>query len=225
MVIDMLNMKAQVQWAERVYGKQSEQIRDYTDLNLIARIDDPPMRKLREWVDPYSYREHYNMPKLILLGTNDPYWTVDSLRHYWNDLPGPKLIYQTPNAGHNLGGGKEATQTLAAFFEIIADGKELPKMEWQFHNSDRAEIDLKVSQPARQIRLWTANSTDRDFRNDKWTSQEIKASDGQRAATPAVATPESGYRAYLAEVLLTSPSGHDYRLSTEARVTPDQIRP
>jgi len=117
MVIDMLNMKAQANWAEKVYGKQSEQIRDYTDLNLIARMDDPPMVKLRSWVDPYAYRQRYNkMPKLLLTGTNDPYWTVDSMRHYFSDLPGPKLIYQTPNAGHNLGGGKEAIQTLAAFF-------------------------------------------------------------------------------------------------------------
>jgi len=225
MVIDMLNMKAQVNWAEKVYGKQSEQIHDYTDLNLIGRIDDPPMKKLRSWVDPYSYRQRYNMPKLLLLGTNDRYWTVDSLRHYWSDLPGPKLIFQTPNAGHNLGGGKEATQTLAAFFEIIADGKELPKMEWEFHTGSKAEIDVVVSQPAKEVHLWTADSADRDFRDDNWTSQQIKAKGGNRTASASVSTPENGYRAYLAEVVLTSPSGHDYKLSTEARVTPDNIKP
>ena len=41
MVIDMLNMKAQTQWAQKVYGKQSEQISDYTDLNLIEQMDHP----------------------------------------------------------------------------------------------------------------------------------------------------------------------------------------
>jgi len=229
MVIDMLNMKAQVHWAEKVYGKQSEQIHDYTDLNLIGRIDDPPMKKLRSWVDPYSYRQRYNMPKLLLLGTNDRYWTVDSLRHYWSDLPGPKLIFQTPNAGHNLSGGKDATQTLAAFFEIIAEGKELPKMEWEFHNSAnaeaKAEVDVVISQPAKSVRLWTADSEDRDFRDDKWTSQEIKAKGGNRTASASINTPANGYRAYLAEVTLTSPSGHDYKLSSEARVTPDNIKP
>ncbi|MBU6401487.1 MAG: hypothetical protein KGS61_14315, partial [Verrucomicrobia bacterium] len=30
-VIDMLNMKAQARWAEKVYGRQSEQIQDYTN--------------------------------------------------------------------------------------------------------------------------------------------------------------------------------------------------
>src|SRR5436190_22899580 len=52
MVIDMLNMKAQMQWTKKVYGRQSEQINDYVDLGLIARIDDPQMAKLRGWVDP-----------------------------------------------------------------------------------------------------------------------------------------------------------------------------
>src|SRR5256714_7714560 len=207
MVIDMLNMKAQLQWSKKVYGKQSEEINDYTEMRFDERQDEPAMVKLRSWVDPYEYRSRYTLPKLLLLGTNDPYWTVDSLRHYWSDLPGPKLIYQTPNAGHNLGGGKEAIQTLAAFFEIIADAKELPKMEWEFHNGSKAEVDVAVNQPAKEIRLWTADSEDRDFRNDKWSSKEIKAKGGNRAASASVDTPETGYRAYLAEVVLTSPSG------------------
>ncbi|MFA6543804.1 MAG: PhoPQ-activated protein PqaA family protein, partial [Limisphaerales bacterium] len=47
MVIDMLNMKAQTQWAQKVYGAQSQQIRDYTDLNLVERMDDPRMVEIR----------------------------------------------------------------------------------------------------------------------------------------------------------------------------------
>ncbi|PYM10502.1 MAG: PhoPQ-activated pathogenicity-like protein PqaA type, partial [Verrucomicrobia bacterium] len=108
MVIDMLNMKTQLQWSKKVYGRQSEEINDYTEMRFDERQDEPGMVKLRSLIDPYEYRSRYTMPKLLLLGTNDPYWTVDSLRNYWNDLPAPKLIYQTPNAGHDLGGGKEA---------------------------------------------------------------------------------------------------------------------
>ena len=88
-------------------------------------MDEPAMVRLREWVDPYAYRQRYTMPKLILTGTNDPYWTVDAMRHYFSDLPGVKLIFQTPNAGHDLGGSKDAMQTLAAFFQMIADREEL----------------------------------------------------------------------------------------------------
>src|SRR6185369_9736468 len=68
MVIDMLNMKAQTQWAQKVYGKQSDQIHDYTELNLVENMDRPRMVELRGFVDPYSYRARYrNIPKLLLL--------------------------------------------------------------------------------------------------------------------------------------------------------------
>ena len=36
-----------------------------------------------------------------------------------------------------------------------------------------------------------------------------------------IETPETGFRAYLVEAELTSPTGQTYKLSTEARVTPD----
>ena len=225
MVIDMLNMQAQTQWAEKVYGRQSEKISDYTVLKLHEKADDPAMVKLRGWVDPYSYRQRYQMPKLLLLGSNDPYWTVDSLRHYWNDLPGPKLIFQTPNAGHDLGDRRQATETLAAFFQMIADGEELPKMEWQFSGDAPAELSVRLNRPARAVRLWTADSTDRDLRDDKWTSRELPLKIGRSEHRATIDKPASGYRAYLGEVTLTTPDGHEYKLSTEARVTPDDIKP
>jgi PhoPQ-activated pathogenicity-related protein len=226
MVIDMLNMTAQTAWAEKVYGKQSDQIHDYVDLGLVKKMDTPEMARLRGWVDPYSYRARYNMPKLILLGTNDPYWTVDALRHYWYELPEPKLIFQTPNAGHDLGGGKQALQSLAAFFQMMADGQKPPKLEWQFADAGKGKADLKVTidRPAKSIRLWTADSADRDFRDETWTSRELEISSGSSRASTEVTTPETGYRAYLVEAVLTSPTGKEYKLSTEARVTPDGVR-
>jgi PhoPQ-activated pathogenicity-related protein len=226
MVIDMLNMKEQLQWADKVYGKQSEQIHDYTELQLHMKMDYPEMIQLRAMVDPYSYRKRYTMPKLLLLGTNDPYWTVDSLRHYWEDLPGPKLIFQTPNAGHDLGGGEQATQTLAAFFQMIADHSPLPKISWKFKpkKNDNVNIQLKVNQQAQSIKLWQSTSNDRDFRDDKWTSQDLEIIPGSSQAKTNLPAPSSGFRAYLGEITLTSPTGHPYKLSTEARVTPDNIK-
>ena len=225
MVIDMLNMRVQASWAEKVYGKQSEQIHDYTALHLLEKMDDPAMVKLRGWVDPYSYRRRYNLPKLLLLGTNDPYWTVDSLRNYWDDLPDPKLIFQTPNAGHDLAGGKQATETLAAFFQMIADGQELPQMDWKLSDTPKggAELTVKVNQKAKSIRLWTADSDTRDFRKQQWSSRELEVEPGSNHATAKIDAPPKGHRAYLAEVVLTSPTGEEYKLSTEARVTPDDV--
>lgn len=223
MVIDMLNMKAQTEWARKMYGKQSEQISDYT--NLIDRMDNPLMVRLREWIDPYSYRQRYTMPKLLLLGTNDPYWVVDSLRHYWNDLPEPKLIYQTPNAGHDLAGGKEALQTLAAWFQMIADGQKLPRIKWQIKDctGGPARITIQANQPAKKILLWTAFSDDRDFRNDTWSNREWKMKTNNTQASMDVAAPRTGFKAFFAEAELITPAGDVYKLSTQVQVIPDFI--
>ncbi len=226
MVIDMLNMKVQTDWAKKVYGKQSEQIRDYEENDLLDRGDDPAMKKLRGWVDPYSYRARFKMPKLLLLGANDPYWTVDALRNYWDDLPEPKLIFQTPNAGHDLGGGKEAIQTLAAFFQMIADGQPLPKMNWKIENNSNldASVRVTVSQPVKTFRLWTSESPERDFRKQRWSSRDLARGSEGREVSAAIEKPATGHRAFLVEAELTSSTGHPYKLSTEARVAPDDIK-
>ena len=224
MVIDMLNMKAQTQWAQKVYGKQSEQIRDYTELNLVDRMDDPAMVKLRGFVDPYSYRNRYKMPKLILLGTNDPYWTVDSLRHYWEELPEPKLVFQTPNAGHDLGGGFQAIEALASFMQMVADREELPKVDWQFQAGETPSLHVKVDRHAKAIRLWSADSPDRDFRNDRWSHRELPVKAGSALADAVLEKPTTGYRAYMGEIVLTNRFGRDYKLSTQVKVLPDEVK-
>jgi PhoPQ-activated pathogenicity-related protein len=226
MVIDMLNLKTQLQWADKVYGKQSDEIADYTNLGFHLKQDEPFMIQLRQWVDPYSYRERLRMPKLLLLGTNDPYWTVDALRHYWNDLPEPKLVFQTPNAGHDLAGGKEAVQTLAAWFQMIADKQRLPNVTWTLRDGagKPAGISVKSDQTAQAIRLWSAHSADRDFRDEKWSSRELEIQPGSSQAAADVATPDQGYTAFMAEIELKASTGDRYKLSTQVQVTPDDLR-
>jgi PhoPQ-activated pathogenicity-related protein len=222
MVIDVLNMRDQLLWAEKVHGKPSEEISDYTELNLHLRLDEPRMKTLRSWVDPYAYRARYTLPKLLLLGTNDAYWTVDSLRHYWNELPEPKLVFQTPNAGHDLAGGREAVLTLAAWLQRLLDRQPLPRVEWQFTDGAAgATARATTTIAARRALVWVADSADRDFRDERWTSRDLPLTDADRCAEFTVARPDSGYRAYLIEFVFTTPDGDEYRLSTEARVTPD----
>ncbi len=219
MVIDMLNMKAQTEWAEKIYGKQSDKVSAYTALKLVEQIDTPPMRQLLGWIDPYSYRTRYTMPKLLLLGTNDPYWAVNALRHYWGELPGPKLVFQTPNGGHKL--GKEASETLAAFFQMMADGEELPAMDWSTAENGSGLLRIGVNRQAKAMYLWTARSATRDFRQAKWTVQPLEFTLGSSRASAEVENPASGYRAFMGEVVLTASTGHEYRLSTEVQVLPD----
>ena len=74
MVIDMLNLREQIQLQRATFGELSEEVQDYDRIDLPTRLDSDLGRKLLDTVDPYSYRDKLLQPKLILLGTNDRYW-------------------------------------------------------------------------------------------------------------------------------------------------------
>jgi hypothetical protein len=83
---------------------------------------------------------------------------------------------------------------------------------------------VKVNRSAKAIRLWTADSTDRDFRNDRWSNKELEIKPGSSVAEADVPKPESGYRAFMGEVILTNSLGHEYKLSTQVQVVPDDVK-
>jgi hypothetical protein len=82
---------------------------------------------------------------------------------------------------------------------------------------------VRVDHPADKVRLWTAHSADRDFRDEKWTSRELEIQPGSSQASADVPKPAAGFTAFLAEVELTAPTGHSYKLSTQVQVTPDGV--
>lgn len=177
-VIDTLNMRRQMDYQIETWGKYSEQIDDYERKGLIKKLkDDAAIEPLWHWVDPFTYRQHLKLPKLIINGTNDRYWTVDALNNYWDDLAGEKHIRYVPNAGHNLKGGREgALATLAAFVQHVAMDKPFPKIEWKHDQVDgklRLTIQSNVTPVA--VNLWSAESETKDFRESEWKSKPLKA--------------------------------------------------
>ena len=82
---------------------------------------------------------------------------------------------------------------------------------------------MKVEKAARKFRVWTAHSTDRDFRDDKWTSKELESKDGGLAASVDVPKPESGFTAVIVEAEMEATTGQIYKLSTQAQVVPDNV--
>lgn len=176
-VIDTLNMRKQMDYQLETWGKYSEQIIDYERKGLIKALkDDQAIEPLWHWVDPYTYRDQLKLPKLIINGTNDRYWTVDALNNYWDDLVGPKYIRYVPNAGHSLKGGREgAVATLAAFAQHVAAAKPFPSIEWKHESVDggyRLVMQSDVAPLA--VRLWTAESDSKDFRESQWKAQVLK---------------------------------------------------
>lgn len=198
-VIDTLNFRKQMKHQIATWGKYSEQIIDYTSKGLIVEGEENAREKqLRLMMDPYTYRQQIKIPKLLVNGTNDPYWVVDAMRFYWSDLVGPKYILQVPNAGHGLGDGVDyALQTIGAFFLHAATGKKLPAMKWD--NSHEYELKLTCSEKPSQVRLWSAHSEDKDFRDAKWSSTDV--SPEENVYLGKIDKPEKGHIAYYMEAI------------------------
>jgi PhoPQ-activated pathogenicity-related protein len=119
-VYDNLNLKAQMEHQVAAWGDYSAMISDYTDLGLHQLTETKEDQRLISIVDPYAYREHISMPKLLLMGTNDPYWPVDAVHCYFDDLVGDTHLLYVPNGGHNLGGDPRViVPTVVAFIRSV----------------------------------------------------------------------------------------------------------
>jgi PhoPQ-activated pathogenicity-related protein len=200
-VIDMLNLRPQMQYQLETWGKFSAQIADYTRKGLVQTGDESPREaELRSMMDPYTYRSRLAMPKLLIHGTNDRYWVVDATQFYWDGLVGPKHLLKLPNAGHGLGEGRPlALSTLAAFFRHAADGTPLPALQWT-HSQRGGELSLNVRSSAapKAARLWTAHSPTKDFRDARWQCQPLEETDGAFAAQ--LPLPQRDHLAFFAEL-------------------------
>ncbi|HEY2785108.1 MAG TPA: PhoPQ-activated protein PqaA family protein, partial [Fimbriiglobus sp.] len=102
MVIDTLNMQKQMPHQLESFGRYSDQIHDYEERKLLPMPKTAEARRLWTMVDPWMYRANLTLPKMIINGTNDPYWAQDALNLYWDDLKGEKYVCYVPNAGHGL---------------------------------------------------------------------------------------------------------------------------
>jgi PhoPQ-activated pathogenicity-related protein len=215
-VIDVLNFRAQMNHQLNTWGSFSEQIIDYTSKGLVKRPgeqESPREEALRTMMDPFTYRKQLTLPKLLIVGTNDPYWVVDAMNLYWDDLEGRKYIRQVPNAGHGLEGGQDgALATLAVFFSHIAAEQPMPEISWKIGQTDRQlSLTMSASAAPARVRFWTAHSTDADFRDDKWTNSELSGSQSEWIGTADV--PESGHVAVFGELEFEF-SGHPWSLTT-----------
>ena len=216
MVIDTLNMQAQSEHQLLSYGEYSEQIQDYTERGLQERMDSEAGRELLAIVDPYSYIDELDIPKLVVLGSNDPYWSVDSSSLYFPDLVGDKWLFYDPNAGHGL--SLNVVQPILAFFQSFLTGAPLPTLEWTKNEDGSLTVEWDGAE-GRPV-LWEATSDTRDFRESEFESTVLEANGNSVTVTPD--EPESGWKAYFVEVRFpTNPPLTSKSFSTEMTVVPD----
>ncbi|WP_448376473.1 PhoPQ-activated protein PqaA family protein [Fervidobacterium sp.] len=171
-VYDNLNLPAQMKKQLEHYGTFSEQIKDYTKYSLtkmMAEASHDEIPDIVKAIDPYYYIAKLRMPKLIVVGTNDPYWVVDSSQLYFWDLPDTKFAYVMPNEVHNIGNQLEFFNTLRAFF-ILSVANKLPELSWQETENG---IILETSEELEYAKGWFATSDTLDFRKALWKSVDL----------------------------------------------------
>lgn len=224
MVIDILNMPVNVDYQKQVWGDYSIEIEDYVKLGIAQQLGTPGGNDLTKMIDPYSYRKTLTMPKMIFMGTNDPYWPADAIKNYIDSIPGDNHICYTPNAGHDLGDKQKAFATLSAFWGTTITNGKYPVCTYTIAENGET-ITLKIKSTPEILLdaiLWSADSKDQDFRDEKWVDQSLNAANKAEISVE-IKKPASGFKAFYVDLKYKAPlGGPDYTQSTRMFVTTDK---
>ncbi|MBM1105122.1 hypothetical protein JQC67_03115 [Aurantibacter crassamenti] len=222
MVIDVLNMPVSLDYHLTAWNEYSIQINDYIKLEIPQTVKTADGNALTQMIDPYSYREKLTMPKLIFIGTNDEYWPVDAVKNYITDIPGENYIHYTPNAGHNLDGGESALKALSGFWGHALAKKPYEQLNYKL-NTDTKSATLSVTSNSEDFKnayLWTADSDDRDFRDEEWKSVKITPAKGKETSQK-ISFPKKGYKAFYIDLEYVDQNGGTYTKSTRMYLADD----
>jgi PhoPQ-activated pathogenicity-related protein len=216
MVIDILNMPVNLDYQIKAWHEYSIQIEDYVKLGIPQQARSESGMAINRMVDPYSYRKLLTIPKMIFMGTNDEYWVVDAIKNYYDSIPGRNMIMYSPNVGHNLGGGKEAFNSLSAFFGFTLARQEYPACSWSAAvKKGKVTITVKTTPGALvDAAIWSANSDNMNFTKSVWTSSDIAGSAGKAIIKFTEKLPESGFRAFYMDCKYKDVNGAVFTEST-----------
>ncbi|RMF44772.1 MAG: hypothetical protein D6753_01715 [Planctomycetota bacterium] len=202
MVIDMLNMEVQMKHQLASWGDYSEQIADYTELELPKYLGTERGRRLQAIVDPYAYRQQLQQPKLLIFGTNDRYWPIDACKNYWQDLVGPKYLLYVPNQGHGIDDYARVIGTVVALHRSVHGGPPVPELSWSFAtpSDQKVVLDVTALGAVDSVRGWMATSPTRDFREARWRQVSARPN-GDGKWKVEVSRPPDAFLALYAEAV------------------------
>ena len=195
MVYDNLNIEAQLLHQKEYYGTYSEKLKDYEERGLLDLVENRKAKDLLEIVDPYTMRLRLDLPKILVLGTNDEYWTVDSANLYVDDLPGTTFLFYSPNDRHNLKNIKEIVETISSFFKLYP---RLPEVRFFYEDG---KISVEKSSEIVDAELWFTISKSRDFRETVWLRKNAEEKENLLVGVPPE-KPAGFHQAYFLRVTL-----------------------
>lgn len=223
MVIDMLNMPVSMDYQVKVWKDYSVQIEDYVKLGIVQSMGTGSGAAITTMIDPYSYRKKLTMPKMIFMGTNDEYWPIDNIKNYYDSIPGQNLLHYIPNVGHSMGDKKDALSGLSSFLGITMAKTKYPVCTWTT-SENKKKVKLSVNASADllvDVLLWSADSKDMDFRDEKWEGKSLCIKNKSKVAATQK-FPESGFRAFYLNLKYKDPNGGEYTESTRVFMTDDK---
>ena len=184
-VYDNLNIPAQIGHQIENWGATSDLTSAYNDIGLFNKMQTPAGKNLLEIVDPYSYKARLTMPKLFVHATNDGYWSLDSQRFYWDEIPGDNRLFEVPNVPHTLGNSFAAVAgSAAAWGRLVLSDKPVPNVKLEVTEKDgKREFTAMTDGAPTVVRLWLATAPSGDFRAAQWRSIELLPNAGAYRAT------------------------------------------
>jgi PhoPQ-activated pathogenicity-related protein len=224
MVIDMLNSVKSFEHHYQAYGFYSEAVKDYQDMGLMNVSNTSQYAGLMRLEEPFSYRDRYTMPKLVVNSAGDQYFLPDSSQYYFDELPGEKYLRYVPNTNHSLK-DSDAHESVVAFYDAFLRGQPRPRFFWKFEKNGDVRV-TSVDKPS-EVKLWVAtNPEKRDFRlmtiGPAYKSTVV-TSKGDNVFIGHVDKPEKGWTAYFVEMTYPSGGKYPFKFTTAVRVTPDTL--
>lgn len=222
-VIDNLNVAKQMKHQIESWGEYSVQIQDYTRRGLQAKLLTPDGQRLSRMVDPYSYRSNIKVPTLIINGGNDPYWTVDALSNYIDDLKQPTWSLIVPNVGHGMGDLRMTVEAIRAFAKSCAGEFKMPKIKLEVV-ADPKQPGMAFCKATGELtnvlrcRTWVVEADNLDFRPQKWEVQQTYALPTKSNMLKLTVPLKSGKNCAVMIEARISIEGNEFSLSSPARV-------
>jgi PhoPQ-activated pathogenicity-related protein len=222
MVIDALHVVPSFEHHYRSYGFWAPAVKNYFDEHLMDNLSGEAFQKLMDIEDPYSHRERFTMPKLIVNAAGDQFFLPDSSRFYFDELPGEKHLLYEPNADHSLR-DTDVDFSIAAFYLSVLKGDERPNLDWTFEPD--GSIRVTTNRTPLNVTLWQSTNPDhRDFRVEaigrsyKGTALAAQSPGVYVARVP---TPAKGWTAFFVEATFAGEGKYPFKFTTAVRVLPD----
>ncbi|MDR2438268.1 MAG: PhoPQ-activated pathogenicity-related family protein [Planctomycetaceae bacterium] len=213
-VYNNLNLLKQLEGHIETWGDFSPKIHDYTDRGLFKKNEIPPPYKIQilNMMDPYTYLSRITVPKLLIHGSNDPYWPVNATKYYWDTIQGYKYLLTLPNEEHEVDKGKSFLKLIdsaSVFAQQIASAGELPQLDWTLTEKDSEyRIYIETEIPESKKILWTAVSDSKNFQSAKWESTPVQDE------VITIKKPASGHIAFFVE-LVSKQNGQPFSVTTQ----------